>query len=231
MLNGQNNYYQQIYGQNIIAQNYTNNGPTAYGQFKQEFPNCQKQVVFTGVDYNQQIKPMQPINMPHQIKQIPQFQQNIYQQNKQINFYQQSPQQNIYQQNPQQKIYQQNQYQNIYQQNSYQQIPQIIQQGSKIQPKINLQSSITNTNHLIMKNEDKSIYNSNIFSSIEKEALLEMRAKPMAKDEWEELYSYESAICRIKFNNIIGTGFFCEIDDNKIPFKKALFTNNHILNK
>ena len=28
-----------------------------------------------------------------------------------------------------------------------------------------------------------------------------------------------------------GTGFFCEINDNNIPFKKVLFTNNHILNK
>ena len=210
MLNGQNIYYQQIYGQNLIPQNYISNGPIAYGQFKQELPNCQKQVVFTGVGYNQQIKPIQPINMPHQIKQIPQFQQNIYQQNKQINFYQQAPQQNIYQQIPQQKIYQQNQYQNIYQQNSYHQIPQIIQRESNIQPKINLQSPITNTNSLIMNNQVKSIYNSNIFPSID---------------------SYESAICRIKFNNLIGTGFFCEIDDNNIPFKKALFTNNHVLNK
>ncbi len=41
MLNGQNNYYQQIYGQNLIPQNYISNGPIAYGQFKQELPNCQ----------------------------------------------------------------------------------------------------------------------------------------------------------------------------------------------
>ena len=25
--------------------------------------------------------------------------------------------------------------------------------------------------------------------------------------------------------------FFCELDDEAIPFKKALFTNNHILNE
>ena len=29
----------------------------------------------------------------------------------------------------------------------------------------------------------------------------------------------------------LGSGFFCEIDDKNIPFRKALFTNNHILDK
>ena len=37
MLNGQNNYYQQIYGQNLIPQNYISNGLTAYGQINKNF--------------------------------------------------------------------------------------------------------------------------------------------------------------------------------------------------
>ena len=45
--------------------------------------------------------------------------------------------------------------------------------------------------------------------------------------------------CKIEIQNennnnfitIIGTGFFCEINYSKIPIKKALFTNNHIINE
>ena len=64
--------------------------------------------------------------------------------------------------------------------------------------------------------------------------------KPINKDEINELYRYESSMCRIviyetkekrKIEKESGTGFFCEINDNSIPFKKALFTNNHVLNE
>jgi len=56
--------------------------------------------------------------------------------------------------------------------------------------------------------------------------------KPITKEEIEELYSYESAICKIKHGiSDSGIGFFCEINDDTIPFKKALFTNNHVLNE
>jgi len=54
--------------------------------------------------------------------------------------------------------------------------------------------------------------------------------KPITKEEIDELYSYESAICKINFETS-GIGFFCEINDDDFPFKKALFTNNHVLNK
>ena len=66
------------------------------------------------------------------------------------------------------------------------------------------------------------------------------RGKPINKDEINELYRYESSMCRIviyetiekrKIEKESGTGFFCEINDSNIPFKKALFTNNHILNE
>ena len=59
-------------------------------------------------------------------------------------------------------------------------------------------------------------------------------SQPITKEETDELYTYESALCKIRINTgkeiKLGTGFFCEINDNEIPFEKALFTNNHILN-
>ena len=60
------------------------------------------------------------------------------------------------------------------------------------------------------------------FPKIKKEVLLDPNIKLMTKNEIDELYSYETAICRIKLQNLeneeiiegSGTGFFCEIDDN-----------------
>ena len=54
-----------------------------------------------------------------------------------------------------------------------------------------------------------------------------------------QLYSYKFATCKIRFESLkegkkksfLGTGFFCEIHDRNIPFNKALFTNNHVLNE
>ena len=74
---------------------------------------------------------------------------------------------------------------------------------------------------------------------IKKEICLFSHATPMTKDEIDDLYLNESSMCKIIFQtnkngNIInqsGTGFFCEINDENISFKKALFTNNHVLNK
>ena len=75
--------------------------------------------------------------------------------------------------------------------------------------------------------------------NVKKEFVPSGKAGPATKSEIDKLYSYSSAMCKIKCkivenNQIIdafGSGFFCEINDNNIPFKKALFTNNHILNK
>ena len=67
-----------------------------------------------------------------------------------------------------------------------------------------------------------------------------VETNPITENEKNELYSYESAMCKIHFHktlengqieNNLGTGFFCEIDDDNIPFKKALFTNHHILDE
>ena len=78
-----------------------------------------------------------------------------------------------------------------------------------------------------------------VSKEIVKEIVPSDRAGPMYKTEIDELYSYESALCKInckiyinsRIKNGLGTGFFCELNNNFIPFKKALFTNNHILNK
>ena len=111
---------------------------------------------------------------------------------------------------------------------------QMIQQKSKIQQKPNDQKVFAFTNPNIMQNQIKNIPKVNEFPIIKKEAVLDARAKPMAKNEVDELYLYESAICKIKFKTFkdgIGTGFFVEINDGNIPFKKALFINNHVLNE
>ena len=99
--------------------------------------------------------------------------------------------------------------------------------------------SLPNKPNLMHKNEmDEKI---EIRGSIEiiKEFVPFDKAEPMSKSEIDELYSYDSAMCKIKCKILeegqiidgFGTGFFCKIDDNIIPFKRALFTNNHILDK
>ena len=60
--------------------------------------------------------------------------------------------------------------------------------------------------------------------------------QPPNKDEIDELYNNEDALCKIikeLKNNLgkFGTGFFCEIKDKEIPFERALFTNNHVLDE
>ena len=51
----------------------------------------------------------------------------------------------------------------------------------------------------------------------------------------QNLYDYGGQrMCKIKINNIQGSGFFLEIENNlnlNIPFKRALFTNNHIISE
>ena len=190
-------------------------------------------------------------NNYHQATAIPIYENNYLQtQNHQPqNNYHQV--QNIYQQqNNQFNLYQQNQPKNIFQQISYYKVQkaqmveqqvlgenQMIQQNSKIQQKLNDQKLSSFTNPNIIQNQINNKVNE--FPSIKKEVGLEGHAKPQTKDEIDELYLYESAICKIKFKTFengevkdcFGTGFFLEINDDKIPFRKALFTNNHILNK
>jgi len=77
-------------------------------------------------------------------------------------------------------------------------------------------------------------------SKIERQGGDKINAKPMDKKEIDELYKKEDCMCLINFetvndgkkkNNGLGTGFFCNLKDSYFPFQKALFTNNHILNK
>lgn len=74
---------------------------------------------------------------------------------------------------------------------------------------------------------------------IEKQGAQQIIAEPMNQKDIEELYKNESSMCIIRFeiekdgnirNDGLGNGFFCKFDYEGIPFKKALFTNNHILN-
>ena len=57
-----------------------------------------------------------------------------------------------------------------------------------------------------------------------------------SSNEIKNIYlNKQSSMCKIKYKKdgklVIGTGFFCEINEDNIPFKKALFTNRHVLNK
>ena len=77
-------------------------------------------------------------------------------------------------------------------------------------------------------------------SIIEKQGGTQINSKPMEKNEIDELYRREDCMCLINFETIkegknindgLGTGFFCKLNNSYIPFQKALFTNNHILDK
>ena len=46
----------------------------------------------------------------------------------------------------------------------------------------------------------------------------------------ERILTKKKAVCEIKYNDQIGTGFFCEITIKEKPIK-VLFTNNHVLDK
>ncbi len=93
----------------------------------------------------------------------------------------------------------------------------------------NYPESVKNT----IQTDKEQILNSKI---IQKQVVLESQTDPMSENETLELFSYKSAICKIRFfirkGKIgLGTGFFCKIHNKKIPFNKALFTNNHVLNQ
>ena len=76
-------------------------------------------------------------------------------------------------------------------------------------------------------------------SNLEKEGIFIQNSHPISKKEFDELYRYEKSMCKIKFENIQngktligkGSGFFCSINYPDIPFTKAFFTANHVLNK
>ena len=87
----------------------------------------------------------------------------------------------------------------------------------------------------------KNINNPNQLNNESKKIIKEIsiNGNPVNFEEINELNKYESSMCKIIYQciekgeivNKSGTGFFCEINDDNIPFKKALFTNNHVLNE
>ena len=79
-----------------------------------------------------------------------------------------------------------------------------------------------------------------IVNTIVKQGGNKIFAGPVLQQESEELYKRGDSICLINFetnsngitmNNGFGNGFFCKLNNSYIPFQKALFTNNHILNE
>ena len=101
----------------------------------------------------------------------------------------------------------------------------IIKEDFSNQPE--LESSSENNAILVESNGPKTMNEINF-----------RRIEPMSEHELKDLYSNQPSMCKINFqkeegsiNHSSGTGFFCEINDDNIPFKKALFTNNHVLNE
>ena len=105
----------------------------------------------------------------------------------------------------------------------------------------------TNTNNQIKNTDTTSKSESEIDRLerilnliIERQGGSQIMAAPMLKSEADELYKRESSMCFINFethkdgitnNDGFGTGFFCKLNNSYIPFQKALFTNNHILDE
>jgi len=87
----------------------------------------------------------------------------------------------------------------------------------------------------IEKEIDKIIISDELNSK--NEGIIEGHGEPIKKDEILKLFKMEKSMCKISFERINkdklekgkGTGFFCKLSD--MPFKYALFTNNHILNE
>ena len=64
--------------------------------------------------------------------------------------------------------------------------------------------------------------------------ILGKNRNPISKNEIDILYKKVLSLCRIEYEKegeiCYGSGFFVEIENNDIPVKYALFTNNYILN-
>ena len=62
-----------------------------------------------------------------------------------------------------------------------------------------------------------------------------IHGKNLTLTEIQKLYDYgKKRMCKININNIQESGFFLEIKNNlnlNIPFKRALFTNNHVISE
>ena len=89
-------------------------------------------------------------------------------------------------------------------------------------------------------NKEKIELEQIIDSIIQREGGTQIMGAPMVKRETEELFKRENSMCSINYetylngvtkNDGLGCGFFCKLNNSYFPFKKALFTNNHILNE
>ena len=77
-------------------------------------------------------------------------------------------------------------------------------------------------------------------NKISKEIVMKNHCEPIKRKEIDVLFQMEESICKIKYSkigknnilkDILGCGFFLEMNINEIPFNKCLITNNHILDE
>ena len=104
-------------------------------------------------------------------------------------------------------------------------IYEIIEENEKIYIVIdNDEEILSKIDNLILSNK----------IDIQRECIIQGHGSPISKEEIYNLFKLEKSMCKIYFENPEGkqskaSGFFCEID--YLPFKYALFTNNHVLNE
>ena len=75
------------------------------------------------------------------------------------------------------------------------------------------------------------LFDSLNYDKINLEGYVEGHSDPINKKEIYNLLSKEISTFKILNENKIQTGFFCRINRDATPFKLALFTNNHILDR
>ena len=116
----------------------------------------------------------------------------------------------------------------------------IIEIIEKLKKEFNIYEIIEENNklYIVIDNNEEILYKvDKLFSNeldIEKEGILQGHGKPITKEEINELFKMEKAMCKISYETLEGkkgkgTGFFCKI--NNFPIKYALFSASHVLNK
>ena len=96
--------------------------------------------------------------------------------------------------------------------------------------------------YVILENNEKKLSNfdnfilSNDLLDIKKEGIIQGHGRPITKEEILKLFDIEKSMCKITFETLEGntgkgSGFFCDLEGKDLPFKYALFTNNHVLNE
>ena len=89
---------------------------------------------------------------------------------------------------------------------------------------------VAENNDELLSKIDKLILSDEL--NIKKEGIIKGHGSPITKEEIDELFEKDKAMCKISYETLDkkqgkGSGFFCKLDNFHIKY--ALFTNNHVL--